>query len=56
MRRVVSEETDVINHDGPSLMGIWGVGNKYGCMSEIEIEVGKRHIERLTRHPEACKK
>lgn len=28
VRRVVSEETDVINHDGPSLMGIWGVGNR----------------------------
>ena len=26
VRRVVSEETDVINHDEPSLMGIWGVG------------------------------
>lgn len=28
VRRVVSEECDVINHDGPSLTGIWGVGNR----------------------------
>jgi len=28
VRRVVSEETDVINYDGPGLTGIWGVGNR----------------------------
>ena len=28
VRRVVSEEADVINHDGPSLTGLWGVGNR----------------------------
>lgn len=28
VRRVVVEEADVINHDGPSLFGIWGVGNR----------------------------
>ena len=28
VRRVFSDECDVINHDGPSLMGIWGVGNR----------------------------
>ena len=28
VRRVVTEECDVINHDGPSLYGIWGVGNR----------------------------
>lgn len=28
VRRVFSGECDVINHDGPSLMGLWGVGNR----------------------------
>lgn len=28
VRRVFAEETDVINYDGPSLTGIWGVGNR----------------------------
>jgi glutamate synthase domain-containing protein 1 len=28
VRRVFAEESDVINHDGPSLFGIWGVGNR----------------------------
>ena len=28
VRRVVPGESDVINHDGPSLFGIWGVGNR----------------------------
>ena len=28
VRRIVSDETDVINHDGPSLFGLWGVGNR----------------------------
>lgn len=28
VRRVVTEECDVINHDGPSLYGLWGVGNR----------------------------
>jgi len=28
VRRVMAEECDVINHDGPSLCGIWGVGNR----------------------------
>ncbi|MCF6233484.1 MAG: glutamine amidotransferase [Rhodobacteraceae bacterium] len=28
VRRVFAGEEDVINHDGPSLMGIWGVGNR----------------------------
>lgn len=28
VRRVFAEECDVINHDGPSLTGIWGVGNR----------------------------
>ena len=28
VRRVITEEVDVINYDGPSLMGIWGVGNR----------------------------
>ncbi|MDD9908921.1 MAG: glutamine amidotransferase [Ahrensia sp.] len=28
VRRVVTEEADVINHDGPSLIGLWGVGNR----------------------------
>lgn len=28
VRRVMTEECDVINHDGPSLYGIWGVGNR----------------------------
>jgi glutamate synthase domain-containing protein 1 len=28
VRRVISEEADVINYDGPSMMKIWGVGNK----------------------------
>ena len=27
VRRVFTEECDVINYDGPSLFGIWGVGN-----------------------------
>lgn len=28
VRRVVADEADVINYDGPSLTGIWGVGNR----------------------------
>ncbi len=28
VRRVVAEESDVINYDGPSLTGLWGVGNR----------------------------
>lgn len=28
VRRVVAEECDVVNYDGPSMMGIWGVGNR----------------------------
>ena len=28
VRRVMAEECDVINYDGPSLTGIWGVGNR----------------------------
>lgn len=28
VRRIVNEEADVINYDGPSLFGIWGVGNR----------------------------
>lgn len=28
VRRVVNEEANVINHDGPSLTGLWGVGNR----------------------------
>lgn len=28
VRRVMAEECEVINHDGPSLYGIWGVGNR----------------------------
>lgn len=28
VRRVFAEECDVINHDGPSLTGIWPVGNR----------------------------
>ncbi len=28
VRRVFAEECDVINYDGPSLTGIWGVGNR----------------------------
>ena len=28
VRMVFAEECDVINHDGPSLFGIWGVGNR----------------------------
>lgn len=28
VRRIFSSECDVINHDGPSLTGIWGVGNR----------------------------
>ncbi len=28
VRRVFSDECDVINHDGPSLTGIWTVGNR----------------------------
>ena len=28
VRRVYADECDVINHDGPSLTGIWGVGNR----------------------------
>ncbi|MGI9357055.1 MAG: hypothetical protein ACR2PF_18095 [Rhizobiaceae bacterium] len=27
VRRVVADEADIINYDGPSLTGIWGVGN-----------------------------
>ncbi|MGB0507170.1 MAG: hypothetical protein ACPGGK_13320 [Pikeienuella sp.] len=28
VRRVYADEADVINYDGPSLTGIWGVGNR----------------------------
>ncbi len=28
VRRIVSEEADVINYDGPSLTGLWGIGNR----------------------------
>ncbi len=28
VRRIFTGECDVINHDGPSLTGIWGVGNR----------------------------
>ena len=28
MRRVFRNEIDVVNYDGPSLTGIWGVGNR----------------------------
>ncbi|KIN70222.1 Glutamine amidotransferase family protein [Sulfitobacter noctilucicola] len=28
VRTVFTDECDVINHDGPSLFGIWGVGNR----------------------------
>jgi glutamine phosphoribosylpyrophosphate amidotransferase len=28
VRRVYVDESEVINHDGPSLTGIWGVGNR----------------------------
>lgn len=28
VRRIYAGENDVINHDGPSLTGIWGVGNR----------------------------
>jgi glutamate synthase domain-containing protein 1 len=28
VRRVFADESDVINYDGPSLTGIWGVGNR----------------------------
>lgn len=28
VRRVVAEESEIINHDGPSLFGIWGIGNR----------------------------
>ena len=28
VRRVFSDECDVINYDGPSITGIWGVGNR----------------------------
>ncbi|MFC6640337.1 hypothetical protein [Sulfitobacter sediminilitoris] len=28
VRTVFADECDVINHDGPSLYGIWGVGNR----------------------------
>ncbi|MEJ6710495.1 MAG: hypothetical protein QNK92_17195 [Amylibacter sp.] len=28
VRRIFPGECDVINHDGPSLMGLWGVGNR----------------------------
>lgn len=28
VRTVFADECDVINHDGPSLFGIWGVGNR----------------------------
>jgi glutamate synthase domain-containing protein 1 len=28
VRRLFADECDVINHDGPSLTGIWGVGNR----------------------------
>ena len=28
VRRIVTEEAEVTNYDGPSLFGLWGVGNK----------------------------
>ena len=28
VRRVMTEECDVINYDGPSLTGLWGIGNR----------------------------
>ena len=28
VRRIFKGENDVINHDGPSLTGIWGMGNR----------------------------
>ena len=28
VRRVFADECEVINYDGPSMMGIWGVGNR----------------------------
>ncbi len=28
VRRIVTEEAEVINYDGPSLTGLWGVGNR----------------------------
>jgi len=28
VRRVFADECDVINYDGPSMTGIWGVGNR----------------------------
>ena len=28
VRRVFADECDVINYDGPSLTGLWGVGNR----------------------------
>jgi len=28
VRRVFKDEADVINHDGPSLTGLWGIGNR----------------------------
>ena len=28
VRRVFADELDVINYDGPSMTGIWGVGNR----------------------------
>ena len=28
VRRIVTEEADVINYDGPSMTGLWGVGNR----------------------------
>ena len=28
MRRVFASEIDVVNYDGPSMTGIWGVGNR----------------------------
>ena len=28
VRRVYADESDVLNYDGPSLFGIWGVGNR----------------------------
>jgi len=28
VRRVVPDESDIINYDGPSMTAIWGVGNR----------------------------
>ena len=28
VRRIFKGENDVINYDGPSLTGIWGIGNR----------------------------